>query len=192
LIVSQTQIDTELQRLRKALDSTQTPDPVDVAVVEALASSDVQDLLRPILDDGAILQGVTMEAAGTMTGVAQLTFETTWAPGQSRISPPSRVGALVEVSPPRVLKAVELPGGSTPTASAFVAPSGPVPVGLQHLGIPSASQALGFSAEATRSTADWLRSQGLADRVNAGGGGLTTGTKCTSLLCFERTSDDFD
>lgn len=191
-MMSQKQIETELQRLRKALGSVQTPDPVDVAVVEALASSDVQDLLRPILDDGAVLQGVTMEAAGTMAGVAQLTFETAWSPGQSRISPPSRVSALVEVSPPRVLKAVERPAGSSPTASAFVSPTGPVPVALQHLGIPSAAQALAFSAEATRSTAEWLRSQGFADRINPSATGLTTGTKCTSLLCFERTSDDFD
>jgi hypothetical protein len=190
--MSQKQIDNELQRLRNALGSIQTPDPVDVAVVEALASSDVQDLLRPILDNGAILQGVTMEAAGTMAGVAQLTFETIWSPGQSRISPPSRVGALVEVSPPRVLKAVELPAGSSPTASAFVSLSGPVPVALQNLGIPSAERALAFSAEATRSTAEWLGRQGLADRIRSSAGGLTTGTKCTSLLCFEKTQDDFD
>jgi hypothetical protein len=189
--MSQKQIDTELQRLRRALGSVKEPDPVDVAVVEALASNDVQNLLRPILDDGALLQGVTMEAAGTMAGVAQLTFETTWAPGQSRISPPPRVGALVEVSPPRVLKAVELLAGSSPTAGAFVSPSGPAPVALQQLGIPTASQALAYSAEATRSTAEWLRSQGFADRMRPVGG-LTSGTKCTSLLCFEKGHDDFD
>jgi hypothetical protein len=190
--MSQKQIDTELQRLRRVLGSVQTPDPVEVAVVEALASSEVQNLLRPILDDGAILQGVSMETAGTMSGVARFTFETAWSPGQSRLSPPSRVNVLVEVSPPRVLKAVELPPGSTPTAGAHVSPSGPLPVALQHLGVPSAAQALAFAAEISRSTSEWLRSQGLNDRINlnaTGLGGLPS-SSCSGLFCIETIRDD--
>lgn len=73
-----------------------------------------------------------------------------------------------------------------------------VPPSLQNLGIPSPSEAHAFNVEAARSYAAWasyagMRPAAIGGGLGAGVGvGLTTGTKCTSLLCFERTSDDWD
>ena len=100
---TQSNLDAELARLRGELERTSRPDPVDVAVVEALASPEVQSLLMPILEDGGYLVGAVLEAAGTLEGVVQLTFDCDWSPGSSHVTNAPAVTALVEVAPPRVL-----------------------------------------------------------------------------------------
>jgi hypothetical protein len=186
------QIAAELKRLRAALKSDEEPDPVDVAVVEALASREVGELLAPILDDDAQLVGAVLEDAGSVAGVVQLTFETRWSPGASRITQAPAVRALVEVSPPSVLKAVTVLAPAAEPGVRFTAPVGPVPPALRGLKRPTASEALSFNAEARQSFREWLGREGLPPELGTQALGLTTGTKCTSLLCFERTSDDWD
>jgi hypothetical protein len=189
-------IEHELQRLRAELEQVPTPDPVDVAVVEALASSEVQELLVPLIDEGAVLRGVVLEAAGTMEGVIQLSFDCDWAPGTSHLTNPPAVSALAEIAPPRVLKAskiVALPDGP---GVRFTPPEGHVPPALRQLDFPTASEAVQFNLEADRAFEAWLERTGLGamlESIQLGSiQGLTTGTRCTSLLCFERTRDDFD
>jgi hypothetical protein len=184
----------ELARLRAALEKSDKRDPIDAAVIEALASDAVQKVLLPILEDGAVLQGVVLEAAGVMPGLIQLTFETAWAPGTSHITYPPRVSAMVEISPPNVLKAVEIASRAEPAGVRFVEPAGMVPPALEEPGFPSAEDAYKFNLEARQSFADWAAASGLAARISTDtmALGLSTGTKCTSLLCFERSSDDFD
>lgn len=207
------QIEKELGRLRGMLKNAMSVDPVDVAVIEALGSTEVQELLLPILDGGAYLTGVVLDAAGTMVGVAHLTFECAWQPDKSHLTPAPRVAALVEVEPPRVLKAATIAVPDSPPGVRFTPPSSPVPPVLREMSIPSPSEALSFNIEANRAFLEWAYRKGLYTRLgldatermmqptpifetrDGGGGGamgLTTGTKCTSLLCFERTSDDFD
>jgi hypothetical protein len=184
---------SELQRLRAALEKSEKRDPVDVAVVEALASAAVQKILVPILEQGAVLKGVVLEAAGVMPGLVQLTFETEWQPGSSHLTYPPCVSALVEISPPHVLKAVEIAFRAEPPGVRFVEPVGMVPPALIDPTYPSADEAYRFSLAARQSFAEWAASTGFGDRLgDLAALGLTTGTKCTSLLCFERTSDDFD
>jgi hypothetical protein len=186
-------IDQELERLRAMLRTAEKPDPIDVATVEALASPDVRRLLEPILDDGAALKGVVLEPTGTMTGIVHLSFETEWPPGMSRATYAPQVQALVEVSPPRVFKASQVISPPHPPTIRFSPPVGMVPPSLQNLGIPSPSEAHAFNVEAARSFQAWASQVGMQRPVGSTGGvGLTTGTKCTSLLCFERSSDDFD
>ena len=191
-------IDQELERLRAILRTADRPDPIDVATVEALASPDVRSLLEPILDEGASLKGVVLEPTGTMAGIVHLSFETEWLPGMSRATYAPSVQALVEISPPRVIKTSQLISPSHPAGVRFSPPVGMVPPSLQNLGIPSPSEAHAFNVEAARSYAAWasyagMRPAAIGGGLGAGVGvGLTTGTKCTSLLCFERTSDDWD
>ena len=197
-------IEQELLRLRLLLKTEPTPDPVDVAAVEALASTEVRSLLAPILESGAVLCGLTMDAAGSMEGVVKFTFETKPKPGASQLSYPPRVSALVAVSPPKVLRAVIVEPGATTSAQSFTLPTGPRPVALLSIGIPTPTQVLEFQREAARSLMEWLQRSGLRGareliraqedipEMLAGPGGLTTGTKCCSALCIEHTSDDFD
>jgi hypothetical protein len=185
-------LDKELERLRAILRTADRPDPIDVATVEALASPDVRSILEPILDDGATLKGVVLEPTGTIAGVVHLSFETEWPPGMSRATYAPSVQALVEISPPRVIRASQLISPPHPPAVRFSPPVGMVPPSLQHLGIPSPSEAHAFNVEAARSFEAWASQAGITPTTIGGGPGLTTGTKCTSLLCFERSSDDFD
>lgn len=189
------QIEIELARLRQELQQAESPDPIDVATVESLASKEVQELLLPILANGAHLTGVVLEPAGTIPGVVQLTFECEWTPGTSHITNAPAVSALVEISPPRLLKATKIASPEASGGVRFSPPVEPVPPALRNVRIPSATEAFDFQNEALSSATDWLEQTGLAQRVSQGtvrALGLTTGTKCTSLLCFERTSDDFD
>jgi hypothetical protein len=184
-------VEQELRRLRAELDRAPTVDPVDVAVVEALASSEVQEQLVPLLDEGARLFGVVLESAGAMEGVVQLTFDCDWAPGTSHLTDPPAVSALVEISPPRVLRVSRIAAPPAGPGVRFAPPEGPIPPALRELSFPTASEALEFSSEADRNFEGWLARTGLSQMLRPGLG-LTTGTKCTSLFCFERTSDDFD
>jgi hypothetical protein len=187
-------IASELARLRAALEKSDKRDPIDAAVVEALASDAVLKVLLPILEQGAMLQGVVLEAAGVMPGLIQLTFETAWVPGTSHITYPPRVSALVEISPPAVLKAIEIASRAEPAGVRFAEPAGMAPPVLAEPSFPSAEEAYKFNLEARQSFADWVAASGLATRINTDtmALGLSTGTKCTSLLCFEKSSDDFD
>ncbi len=190
---AQQQLDAELARLRAALERAGAPDPIDVAVVEALASQEVQELLSPLLDAGAFLRGCVLDSAGTVAGVVLLTFETEWIPGTSHLSPAPSVSAYVEISPPRVLKAGISEAPTEAPTPPFAAPTGPVPPAIRDVGVPSASEAHAFNLEANRSFQTWAEQQGLAGAFPAIPiKGLTTGTKCTSFFCFERTRDDFD
>ena len=195
------EIDAEVQRLQGLLSGTSEPDPVERAILEALSSSDVQSLLGPIIDEGASIVGVTMDAAGSMEGVAQFTFNTVWkSTTASRITPPARVVALVQISPPRLLKAIKLTGGEAESAKHFVQPSGPVPAALKELDIPAPQDVLDFNRAMNISVDRWLKATGLADKLPALASNSltatrqpsTTGTKCSTMLCLEQSSDDWD
>jgi hypothetical protein len=213
------QIEKELSRLREMVSKAKAPDPVDVAVVEALGSQEVQAALIPVLAQGAFLTGVVLEAAGTMAGVAHLAFDCDWEPGTSHLTAAPRVEVLIEVDPPKILKVATILSPEVSAGVRFTPPEGPIPPALRNMTAPSSSEALSFSQRANCALADWLVASGLEGRLGSGGAvprkmdppptwlpkdggggggggggamGLTTGTKCTSLLCFERTSDDFD
>lgn len=190
------QIQKEHERIKSILSTVKDPDPMDAAVVHALASDEVNKVLGEILDDGAYLTGITMEAAGSMEGLVLFIFNTEWTPGQSRVSFPDVACALLEVNPPKIIKVLRQRPGSMPEAAAFTQPEGPMPAILQNMQFPSSKEALEFNRQANETFEQWLAAQQMG---NAGGGqgrrrrvGFTTGTRCTSLLCFERTSDDWD
>jgi hypothetical protein len=95
-----------------------------------------------------------------------------------------------------VLKAERVTAPAGPPGVRFAPPVGTVPVVLTNIMYPSASEALRFNQEANESLEDWLAVANLTRRPAGGGGGgvagHTTGTKCTSLFCFEKTADDLD
>jgi hypothetical protein len=189
------QIEVELGRLRRELQQVETPDPIDVATVEALASNEVQELLIPILEEGAHLTSVILESAGVVPGVVQLTFDCAWIPGTSHLSHAPAISALVEISPPRVLKAAKVVAPASPPGVRFAAPLGEVPPALRNMRIPSGTEAHEFQTQSLSSVNKWLEETGLQGRIRREDVrmlGLTTGTKCTSLLCFEKTADDDD
>jgi hypothetical protein len=188
------QLQAELKRLRSAVEEEDSSDPVDAIVIETLADSALQEVLAGILDEGAVLSGVVLDQAGTLAGLAQLTFVCDWEPGTSHVGEAPSAVAVVEVSPPRVLK-VERASASSAAASAAAArfrpPRGLVPPVLSGAETPSAEEVLRFQFEANEVFEDWRRRVGLPNET-LGIVGFTTGTQCSSLLCFERHSDDFD
>lgn len=184
---------SEVKRARTLIGKAKTPDEVDVAVVEALASPEVQDKLLPLLEEGATFAGITMETAGTVDGFVQLTFSTTWIPGTLRTPPPSAVIALVKLSPPRVLKAAVVPADATTDPRPIVDTTGPTPVLLQQAPLPKPAEVAEFHLLVNRAYERWLKTSGLEKRLPASGsGGLTSNTHCSGLTCIEHYSDDFD
>jgi len=201
-------IDQETERLRTIVKESKTVDPIDLAIIEALGSQEVSALLGPILDEGAVLTGATLSPAGSMEGIAMVTFNTKWLESASRLSLPQAVSVLLELAPPKVLRVEKHPAENAALAAPFSFPSGPTPVAIRGMAPPNPTQLLAFLRESNRSTEDWLSTANLS-----GGGGLlggggtlaggglfggtitavgTTGTKCTSFFCFEKTSDDND
>jgi hypothetical protein len=195
-------LDTEIKRLEAILASEERPDPVDVATVETLKSEEVKKYLVPVLDSGAVIRGIVMRAAGTVTGVAQLNIELEWPPGSSRVSPPPTVAAVVHIQPPKVIKAGVIhdtnpsPGlGAGPLAR----PAGPIPATLQNFRPMAASHAIQVGADSNRALVDFLNREQmthilLSNRAMEAGTPRydTSGTQCTSMACFERTDEDLD
>lgn len=199
------QLDLELNRLRQQLAQCEHPDPVDAAVVGALSNDEVRRLLLPILDSGAALKGVSLDAAGTTLGIAVFGFETEWTPGTSHVGPPPRVVALVELKPFRMLKVTQETGDVSLDYSRFVRPEGIVPPTLRNMGAPCAEAALQAIVESNRVLVAWLQATSLDAVVarkekgkeqNGGGGGhvggVTTGGQCSSLMCMEHYPRDLD
>jgi|HubBroStandDraft_2_1064218.scaffolds.fasta_scaffold22453_1 hypothetical protein len=194
------ELQTEVERLARMLSKTPNADPTERAVLEALSSNNVQDLLAPILDEGATLGGITMEAAGTIEGVMQLSFNTVWrSDAPARMTPPARVVALVQISPPRLLSATRSIGGEPEVQRRFVRPNGLVPVALRELDIASPQDILEFNRASNGSIDTWLRDSGLSKRLSpllqrmaVSRADNTTGTKCSTTLCTESSADDSD
>jgi len=186
-------LELELKRLRRELETATPPDATDVAAVEALASKDIQDLLIPILNDGAYLAGVRLEPAGVMEGLVQINFECNWLPGTSRMTAPPVVSALVEVEPPRVLKVERFPSRGTSGGMTFGSPAGAVPPVLQNVSPLSPTEATYFMAAANEGFEYWATANEMTDlsrKKKKGPQMVTTGSRCTSLLCTEREMDD--
>ena len=186
------QIQKEYERISLILSTTKNQDTMDAAVATALSSEDLNNVLGAILDEGACLTGVTMDAAGSIEGIAIFTFNTEWIPGQSRITNPDVACALIEVNPPKVIKVVRQIPGSLPEAGFFTKPEGQIPAIMRNMHYPGSSEALEFNRQANESLENWLIAQRIGGIHTKAHIGLTTGTRCTSLLCFERTSDDWD
>lgn len=188
------QLEAELKRLRAVVKETDSTDPVDALVIYTLAASEVQDVLAGILDEGAVLAGVALDQAGTQAGLAQLTFACEWVSGTSHVGDPAAAVAVVELSPHRVLKVARAPRASATAAAAtarFMPPQGVVPPVIGGAETPSAEEVLRFQFEANEVFEDWSRRTGFPNE-KLGVIGFTTGSYCSSLLCFERHSDDFD
>jgi hypothetical protein len=188
------QIETELRRLRTAVDDAGSTDPVDALVIQTLADHEVQELLAGILDEGAVLTGVALDQAGTMDGLVQLTFACEWRHGTSHIGDPPCAVAVVEVSPTRLLKVARAPGASAASAAAaarFMPPQGIVPPVIGGAETPSADEVLRFQFEANKVFEAWGRRTAFPLEA-MGVAGFTTGSHCSGLLCFERHSDDVD
>jgi hypothetical protein len=195
-------LQSEIQRLEAILSAEERPDPVDVATVYALRSDEVREHLEPVLAAGGQLRGVVLHAAGTVSGVAQLNFELNWAPGTSHVTPPPVVCAVIHIQPPRVIKAAAV-HGAQPEAGLGVGPlarpAGPIPTALKSFQPMPATEAVQLGVDSNRSLVDFLNRERMThilsnDRALQAGTPRfdTTGTKCSSLLCFEKTSDDLD
>lgn len=189
-------IDTELRRLRSQLESDQdASDVLDRAVVETLAAEAVRSEIERLLDEGGYLAGVVLDVVGTTTDIVQLTYCCCWQAGTSHVSLPQSVAALVAVEPHEVLR-VKLVSTPSYVDGNFARPSGPLPPALRGLPGMSPQEVAEFYAASNRAFADWRGRSGFPDRltVEPGGwiGGLTTGSYCSSLLCWERHSEDWD
>ena len=188
------QLEAELRRLRTAVEEAGSTDPVDALVIYTLADSALQDVLAGILDEGAVLTGVALDQAATQAGLAQLTFTCEWESGTSHVSDPPAAVAVVELSPPRLLKVARAQPSSAAAATAgarFIRPQGIVPPVIGGAETPSAEEVLRFQFQANEVFDDWRRRTGFPNET-LGIVGFTTGSYCSSLLCFEKHSDDFD
>ncbi|TNE77505.1 MAG: hypothetical protein EP334_06605 [Gammaproteobacteria bacterium] len=194
-------LDKEIQRLEKILACEKKPDIFDVAAVFALKDKKVRKLLDQELVDGAIYKGAVVQPLGTVACIAQFDIETEWTPGESRLTPPPVIAVVMELSPPRVIECkVEYRAGP-PATSPFSRPEGRLPVALQNLTAPSPGEATSFNEGMREQLIDFInnnRLEKLLELIGAGGAmqstayGFTSGTQCSSFLCFERTSDDQD
>ncbi|MFX0066231.1 MAG: hypothetical protein ACFFC7_29055 [Candidatus Hermodarchaeota archaeon] len=127
------QIEKEISRLQRILDGEETPDPIEVAIVEAYKDSLVQEILIPILDGGAEVNKISKNTSGTMTGIVQFDFNTKWKKGSTHNTMPPIVSALVEISPPVVLKVVKRDASTLLDISEFTLPQNRKPFILSNL-----------------------------------------------------------
>jgi hypothetical protein len=180
---SKAQLETELQRLRASVDEAGSSDPIDALVIETLADPAVQEVLAGILDDGGELAGVALDQAGTVGGLAQLTFTCQWKQGTSHVDDAPSAVAVVEVSPPRLLKVARAPASSASSAAAarFMPPQGVVPPVISGAQTPSAEEVLRFQFEANKVFEGWRQRTGFRSET-MGVVGMTTGSYCSSLF----------
>ena len=187
-------VQSDLARLR-SLPETEY---IHAALIEALASEEVSKELEPILEKGAIYTQTTLCPAGCMEGMVLFTLETEWAPGFSYNSPPDRVSVLVETMPPKVLKVERHGGEGEPSSGPFCFPEGLVPVTIRGMSPPKFDEVIQFLEDSNRSTEAWLKKEkldiGIADPKAATGirNPDSTNSKCTSLLCAEKSGEDDD
>lgn len=202
-----TLVENELQRLRSEIGLAERPDAVDVAVIEMLASSHVQQLLGEVLDDGAILGGIRLQDMVGPVGVACFIVDTQWPQASLRTSPPLAVAVLVELSPPRVLKAAKVEIYSGLVTEALIAPKGPTPIVLNDLGAPLQDEVSKSRSAIRNLLEEWRSRCGLlgGDRLVAPPAVVTLekaefrsnvssyptqyGTDCSSAMCFEKYQD---
>jgi hypothetical protein len=140
-------------------------------------------------------------------GVACFILDTKWPPNSLHTSPPLAVAVLVELSPPRVLKAVKVDIASGLGTDALIAPEGPTPVILKELGTPSPDEVRSSRSAVQFLLEEWRSRSGLSSsgrlvtpptvvtqpkdefRGSAETYPTQVGTECSSALCFEKTRD---
>jgi hypothetical protein len=187
------EIKKEIEKLTQQLAKEKKPDPIDVAVLAALSSRKVIKELGEILNSGATYTGITGESAGTIHGIIQLTFNTKWNDGISQKKPADVVSVLIEVNPPKIISVVKSQPTTIPTASYYLRLEGDAPSILKGITYPNFEEAIEFDRKAKEEIVHWMMQRKWPPIIYQGsGGGLTSGTHCTSAMCFEKSSDDFD
>ncbi len=192
--------EAELDRIATLLDKADRPDPLDLAVLHLLRARAVRDLLDPVLQAGGRLKAVVLQPAGSVEGVVQFDVQTAWREGTSHVSGPPVVSAVVALDPPEVLRVARRDVSPEVERAPLTTPSGPLPTTLAHITGVRASEALRGRVGERRAIVEFLNREqfntilGEVSRLNSPDTafGLTSGSYCTSLFCFERYSDDFD
>ena len=194
----QEQVERELSRLRGEVETRAgASDTLAVAIIEALASSSVQELLLPILENDAVLKKALVDPVVTMAGIAQVNFECEWKPDVSHMGVPPLVAALIQITPPRVLHvqkvAYELRKAALTTSIPLTPPASETPPSLKNINQTARSDAELLNESLNQSFAKWAEVSGLGPKLTAlrTGQVITTNTSCSTLFCFEDYSDDY-
>ena len=193
-------LDRHVARMAEVVDAAERPSMMDAAVVALLRNDRVREALAPILEAGGQVMGVVASPAGTVEGIVQLEVTTQWRPGAHALGAAPVVCSILRVQPPEVIEVVTREGGPAALAAPMETPSGPLPTALQGLPRGLTPQDLPELANDRRAIVEWLHRERMESLIeslrnpatSSGAMYMTSGTKCTSWFCFEKSTDDSD
>ena len=197
---SMADLDQQIERMAKAVEASDMPSLMDAAVVAVLRDDAIREALEPILEAGGLVKGIVVGPAGTVDGVVQLEVTTDWWPGTNTVTAPPIVSSIIHLDPPRVIEVITREGEPENFTAPLTMPTGRVPAVLRGMERGLTPRDFEEFAKDRRSIIEWLNRErldaileSLLNPANPGGAMYSTsGTKCSSWFCFEKTKDDSD